>query len=126
VNIASASEHPLEAELKTRSVLLLFADDWADVHAGRYEEVAQRVLRHAKSRWQRGIIVRSVIGVFAVYELVRYFQTSRVPDLVSGGAVGLCLLSLQLLAFLAYRNAVFVADRLRRAAVEAPRSEAVQ
>ena len=123
--MSSATEDSIEDELRASGFPLSYAD-WADVHAGRYEEAAQRVHRLAKSMRRRGIIVRSLLSVFVVYELVRYFQTSRVPYLVSGGVVGFYVLSSQLMAFLAYRYAVRIADRLRRAAVEAPRSAVVQ
>ena len=76
-------------------------------------------------RWV-GIIGRSVGGVIVVYDLVRYFQTSRVFYLVLGGAIGVSVVCRLPFAAQAYRNAVFVAERLRRAAAEAQQPEVVQ
>jgi hypothetical protein len=40
-------EPPIAEELRASGISLSYAD-WADVHAGRYERVADRVLRQAK------------------------------------------------------------------------------
>ena len=121
MNTASASEHPLEAELKARSVLLLFSDDWADVHAGRYEEVAQRVLRRARWRARRSITINAACAAVMTYIVVRHFHSGPKLLLVLAGACGMWFVCMVPLSVLVYRISVSVADRLRRAAAEAQR-----
>jgi len=117
-------EPPIAEELRASGISLSYAD-WADVHAGRYERVADRVLRQARWMARVAIVGRGVLVILLVYDLVRYFR---------GGPDYLLFLAGTLLVFLwrgvpraieLHRTSVSLADRLRRAAADAPGTQAV-
>ena len=121
MNMASAPEHTLDAELRTRGGLLFSYADWADVHAGRYDQVAQRVLRQARWRARRSITINAACAAVMAYIVVRHFHSGPKLLLVLAGACGMWFVFMVPLSVLCYRYSVSVADRLRRAAAEAQR-----
>lgn len=118
--MSSTAANPLADELRASCVSLSDAD-WADVHAGRYNQVAQRVLRQAKWGALRSITTNAACAAVMAYILVRHFHSGPKLLLVLVGACGVWFVSLVALSVLFYRNRVSAADRLRRAAAEAQR-----
>jgi hypothetical protein len=62
-------ELPIAEDLRASGISLSYAD-WADVHAGRYERVADRVLRQARWMARVAIVGRGVLVILLVYDLV--------------------------------------------------------
>ena len=123
--MSSVSADPLADELRASGVSLSHAE-WADVHAGRYNQVAQRLLRRAKWRVVVSVSAKAVLAAMLVDVVVRHFHTGPKLLLVSAGSCVVLLLPMVLLSVLVYRKAASVADRLRQAGAEAQRPAVVQ
>ena len=113
--MSSDTELSLDDELRASGVSLAYAD-WADVHAGRYQQVAERLLRQA--RWLRRVRVVWFISlmVLLAYDLVRYFRGGNSFHLFLAGMLVVFLLRGVPRFIQAHQAYVSVADRLRRAA----------
>jgi hypothetical protein len=120
VNLPSAAADPLADELRASGVSLSYTD-WADVHAGRHDQVAQRVVRRAKWQARRSITINAACAAAMAYILVRHFHSGPKLLLVVAGTCGVWFVSMVPLSVLVYRISVSAADRFRRAAAEAQR-----